>query len=57
MEKKDVNDTLMSITHITHSPRWPREGDILLFFCRKWAEGVNKGLTKKVALGLGFGDG
>lgn len=56
MEKKDVNDTLMSITHITHSPRWSREGDIL-FFCRKWAEGVNKGLTKKVALGLGFGDG
>lgn len=55
MEKQDVNvnDTLMSIAH---SPRWPREGDILFFF-RKWAEGLNKGLTKKVALGLGFGDG
>lgn len=39
-----------------HGPQWPRGSGICLV-CRTWAEGVSEGLTDRVALGLGLGDG
>lgn len=39
-----------------HGPKWSRGRGICLV-CRTWAEGVSEGLTDRVALGLGLGDG